>query len=340
MPLTPKETTNLLKKLGHRPKKKLGQNFLIDGNIVQKSLDMADLPPHLPIVEIGPGLGTLTKRLLEAGHPVHAVEIDRALFENLESSLAPFVKSKQLNLTHGDGVKEPIGSLPENVEDYAVVANLPYAISSPWLEALLATARLPIRMVLMLQREAVDRMTSAPAQSQPLQLSQSARGADAMARLTAFENLARAIGERPVEPPVRQVEQAGSSPSGGTTDGSQSSSQQGTDQQRPFPNQTQPYPDLAAVSDVWRTQSLKTENTGERMAEQAQGSAAAEGESGDTRAKEGQPKSAFRPGDVYSELTLLRARICGDCGFRTSSSGRCARCGFELMQANKPIQPA
>ena len=158
MPLTPKETTNLLKKLGHRPKKKLGQNFLIDGNIVQKSLDMADLPPHLPIVEIGPGLGTLTKRLLEAGHPVHAVEIDRALFENLESSLAPFVKSKQLNLTRGDGVKEPIGSLPENVEDYAVVANLPYAISSPWLEALLATARLPIRMVLMLQREAVDRM--------------------------------------------------------------------------------------------------------------------------------------------------------------------------------------
>jgi 16S rRNA (adenine1518-N6/adenine1519-N6)-dimethyltransferase len=158
MPLTPKETTNLLKKLGHRPKKKLGQNFLIDGNIVQKSLDMADLPPHLPIVEIGPGLGTLTKRLLEVGHPVHAIEIDRALFENLESSLAPFVKSKQLNLTRGDGVKEPIGSLPENVEDYAVVANLPYAISSPWLEALLATDRLPIRMVLMLQREAVDRM--------------------------------------------------------------------------------------------------------------------------------------------------------------------------------------
>ena len=189
-------------------------------------------------------------------------------------------------------------------------------------------------------REAVDRMTSAPTQSQPLQLSQSAKGADAMARLTAFENLARTIGERPVEPPVRQVEQAGSSPSGGTTDGSQSSGQQGTDQQRPFPNQTQPYPDLAAVSDVWRTQSLKTENTGERMAEQAQGSAAAEGESGDTRAKEGQPKSAFRPGDVYSELTLLRARICGDCGFRTSSSGRCARCGFELMQASKPTQPA
>ena len=158
MPLTPKETTNLLERLGHRPKKKLGQNFLIDGNIVQKSLDMAELPPHLPVVEIGPGLGTLTKRLLEAGHTVHAVEIDRCLFENLESTLAPFVKSKQLNLTRADGVKKPIGSLPENTGDYAVVANLPYAISSPWLESLLATGHLPVRMVLMLQREAVDRM--------------------------------------------------------------------------------------------------------------------------------------------------------------------------------------
>lgn len=158
MPLTPKETTRLLEKLGHRPKKKLGQNFLIDGNIVGKSLDMADLPNNLPVVEIGPGLGTLTQKLLEAGHPVHAVEIDRTLYENLKNSLARFIESKQLSLTHGDAVKSPIGSLPEQVQEYAVIANLPYAISSPWLESLLATGRTPIRMVLMLQREAVDRM--------------------------------------------------------------------------------------------------------------------------------------------------------------------------------------
>lgn len=158
MPLTPKETTRLLEKLGHRPKKKLGQNFLIDGNIVGKSLDMADLPNNLPVVEIGPGLGTLTQKLLESGHPVHAVEIDRTLYENLKNSLARFIESKQLSLTHGDAVKSPIGSLPEQVQEYAVIANLPYAISSPWLESLLATGRTPIRMVLMLQREAVDRM--------------------------------------------------------------------------------------------------------------------------------------------------------------------------------------
>ena len=158
MPLTPKETTRLLEKLGHRPKKKLGQNFLIDGNIVGKSLDMADLPNNLPVVEIGPGLGTLTLKLLEAGHPVHAVEIDRTLYENLKNSLARFIESKQLSLTHGDGVKSPIGSLPQQAQEYAVVANLPYAISSPWLESLLATGHPPLRMVLMLQREAVDRM--------------------------------------------------------------------------------------------------------------------------------------------------------------------------------------
>tara|TARA_B100000902_G_scaffold32820_1_gene39304 strand:+ start:120 stop:950 length:831 start_codon:yes stop_codon:yes gene_type:complete len=158
MPLTPKETTRLLEKLGHRPKKKLGQNFLIDGNIVGKSLDMADLPNNLPVVEIGPGLGTLTQKLLEAGHPVHAVEIDRTLYENLKNSLAQFIESKQLSLTHGDAVKSPIGSPPEQVQEYAVIANLPYAISSPWLESLLASGRIPIRMVLMLQREAVDRM--------------------------------------------------------------------------------------------------------------------------------------------------------------------------------------
>ena len=158
MPLTPKETTRLLEKLGHRPKKKLGQNFLIDGNIVGKSLDMADLPNNLPVVEIGPGLGTLTQKLLEAGHPVHAVEIDRTLYENLKNSLAQFIESKQLSLTHGDAVKSPIGSPPEQVQEYAVIANLPYAISSPWLESLLATGRIPVRMVLMLQREAVDRM--------------------------------------------------------------------------------------------------------------------------------------------------------------------------------------
>ena len=119
---------------------------------------MADLPENMPVVEIGPGLGTLTRKLLEGGHEVHAIEIDRTLFANLEKSLDSYLKNKQLTLTHGDAVKLPLASLPEEQTNYAVVANLPYAISSAWLESLLATERLPGRMVLMLQREAIERM--------------------------------------------------------------------------------------------------------------------------------------------------------------------------------------
>ena len=83
MPLSPSETSRLLEEFNHRPKKKLGQNFLTDGNIVHKSIAMADLPAGIPVVEIGPGLGTLTHQLLIKKHQVFAVEIDENLFENL-----------------------------------------------------------------------------------------------------------------------------------------------------------------------------------------------------------------------------------------------------------------
>ena len=158
MPLSPSETSRLLEEFNHRPKKKLGQNFLTDGNIVHKSIAMADLPSGIPVVEIGPGLGTLTQQLLLKKHQVFAVEIDENLFENLQKSFDSFIQKKQLNLIKGDAVKKPLAQLPEGVNDFAVVANLPYAISSPWMESLLHTQRIPIRMVLMLQKEAVQRM--------------------------------------------------------------------------------------------------------------------------------------------------------------------------------------
>ena len=130
MPLSPSETTALLNKLGHLPKKKLGQNFLIDGNIVDKSIQLANLPPSGNVVEIGPGLGTLTRKLLEAGQTVHAVwSLDRRLADNLENTETEAVSSQKLTITR-DAVKLPLGSLPESVNQYAIIANLPYAISS------------------------------------------------------------------------------------------------------------------------------------------------------------------------------------------------------------------
>jgi 16S rRNA (adenine1518-N6/adenine1519-N6)-dimethyltransferase len=161
MPLSPSETTSLLNKLGHHPKKKLGQNFLIDGNIVDKSIRLAKLPPSGKVVEIGPGLGTLTRKLLESGQSVHAVEIDHSLAQNLTDTESNAIENGTLEVTRGDAVKYPLGSLSNSNEKYLIVANLPYAISSAWLESMLNTQKLPSRMVLMMQKEAVQRIWAA-----------------------------------------------------------------------------------------------------------------------------------------------------------------------------------
>ena len=162
MALSPSETSDLLRQLEHRPNKKLGQNFLIDGNLVEKSISMASLPTNYPVLEIGPGLGTLTSHLLNLGHPVYAVEIDRRLEAHLRERLSSFIESGQFNLVRADAVKQPIGNLPDNVTEYAVVANLPYAISSAWMEGLLGSGKLPTSMVMMLQKEATERMLASP----------------------------------------------------------------------------------------------------------------------------------------------------------------------------------
>ncbi|MEO0796024.1 MAG: 16S rRNA (adenine(1518)-N(6)/adenine(1519)-N(6))-dimethyltransferase RsmA [Verrucomicrobiota bacterium] len=158
MPLTPSSTRSLLDQLGHRPSKKLGQNFLVDGNIVDKSLDLAQVKSGELVVEIGPGLGSLTSALLEAGAQVWAIEYDRRLFENLVNALLPQWPGK-LDLIHGDAVDHPLANFASKSKDFKVVANLPYAISTPWMEKLL-TGPLPERMVLMLQKEAADRFTA------------------------------------------------------------------------------------------------------------------------------------------------------------------------------------
>jgi 16S rRNA (adenine1518-N6/adenine1519-N6)-dimethyltransferase len=161
MALTPTETRELLARLGHTPKHFLGQNFLVDGNIVRKSLELARISAGDAAVEIGPGLGTLTGALLEAGAEVWAVERDRTLHEYLESGLAARFPGA-FHLAEGDAVDLALAGLPADRAPLSkVVANLPYAISTPWMDAVLS-GPLPSRMVLMLQREAADRYTAVP----------------------------------------------------------------------------------------------------------------------------------------------------------------------------------
>lgn len=153
--LTPAQTRALLEQLGHQPRKGLGQNFLVDGNIVRKSLELSQLSPQDTVVEVGPGLGTLTASMLAQGARVHAIELDKRLFTHLRDTLLSKY-SKHLVLFEGDAVEHPTaGWTPDR--PYKVVANLPYAISTPWLEKLLSSEALPSCMVLMLQKEAADR---------------------------------------------------------------------------------------------------------------------------------------------------------------------------------------
>ncbi len=153
---TPSETAELLRSLGHVPVKKLGQNFLVDPNIVRKSLELANLCASDTVVEVGPGLGTLTGALLQSGAKVYAVEFDKTLFSFL---VRRFASEPNFNVINADAVDFPLAGLPNNIEDFKVIANLPYAISTAWLDAVLCH-RLPVAMSLMLQKEAASRFAA------------------------------------------------------------------------------------------------------------------------------------------------------------------------------------
>jgi 16S rRNA (adenine1518-N6/adenine1519-N6)-dimethyltransferase len=166
MPLSPTATRDLLDRLGHHPKRALGQNFLVDANIVIKSVQMAQVSNGEDVVEVGPGLGTLTEALLETGARVWAVEQDKRLADFLRTSLAPRFPA-QFDLLDGDAIEFPLAAFKPSIEssDFKIVANLPYAISTPWMDEILH-GPLPNQMVLMLQLEAAQRYAAKPGTKQ------------------------------------------------------------------------------------------------------------------------------------------------------------------------------
>jgi len=159
MPLNPSETRDVLARLGIFPKRALGQNFLVDGNIVRKSLELGQVAPGERVVEVGPGLGTLTRALLEAGAEVWAVERDAILARYLTEEVAPLFPAR-LHLLEADAMDFPTAKVPADAP-FKIVANLPYAISTPWMDAVLE-GPLPSRLVLMLQYEAAQRYMAKP----------------------------------------------------------------------------------------------------------------------------------------------------------------------------------
>ena len=139
--------------------KRLGQNFLIDPNIVRKIVALAELTPDRTVLEIGPGRGILTEALSQAAGHVVAVEIDPALHRLLEARQTDWAN---VELVCGDALVYPVEQLPTGT---VVVANLPYYISTPLLFRLLDCRTRFSRMVLMLQDEVADRLVASPGSS-------------------------------------------------------------------------------------------------------------------------------------------------------------------------------
>lgn len=154
----PGVTRHILKAFDLHASKRLGQNFLIHGGTVEAIVETADICPGDRVLEIGPGIGTLTQGLAEAGASVTAVELDKKLPAVLAETLSGY---DRVRIVGGDILKTDIPALMGE-EPFKVVANLPYYITTPILLTLLER-RLPItRIVTMVQREVAERMIALP----------------------------------------------------------------------------------------------------------------------------------------------------------------------------------
>ncbi|TYO70694.1 16S rRNA (adenine(1518)-N(6)/adenine(1519)-N(6))-dimethyltransferase RsmA [Rossellomorea marisflavi] len=160
---TPIRTKEILEKHGFSFKKSLGQNFLIDPNILRNITDHAGLSKETAAIEIGPGIGALTEYLARTSGKVVAFEIDQRLIPILEDTLSPY---DNVTIVNQDVLEADVASIIETelagYEDIMVVANLPYYVTTPIILKLLME-RLPIRGIcVMLQKEVGDRISARP----------------------------------------------------------------------------------------------------------------------------------------------------------------------------------
>ena len=155
---SPQVTNHILHRFKLRADKKLGQNFLIDENIVRNIVAAAELSDKDTVLEVGPGIGTLTQGLAESGASVVAVELDKRLLPVLDTTLEGY---DNVRIVNGDILQVDIMQTV-GVDEFKVCANLPYYITTPIIFALLEK-RLPMeRLVAMVQKEVAERMAAKP----------------------------------------------------------------------------------------------------------------------------------------------------------------------------------
>lgn len=158
----PKNTIEILQKYQFHFQKKYGQNFLIDTSVLERIIKAAQVGPADCVLEIGPGIGTMTQYLAESAGKVIAVEIDKALIPILEETLAPY---ENITVLQGDILKMDIRELADQYNDgkpLKVVANLPYYITTPIIMGLFEKD-VPLESVtVMVQKEVAERMQAKP----------------------------------------------------------------------------------------------------------------------------------------------------------------------------------
>lgn len=154
----PRVTIEIIKKYNFAFQKRFGQNFLIDGHVIEKIINAADITKDDTVLEIGPGIGTMTQYLAEAAGRVYAVEIDKNLLPVLEETLSEY---DNVTVVNADILKVDIPELVGNVP-IKVVANLPYYITTPIIMGLFENHVPAQSITVMVQKEVAQRMQAGP----------------------------------------------------------------------------------------------------------------------------------------------------------------------------------
>ena len=165
--IPPLNAASLLKQHGLRADKKLGQNFLQDPFALESIAAAAEIQPTDTVLEVGPGMGSLTRYLAVAARQVIAVELDADLISPLETITKPY---NNVHIIHGDILKLSLKDLIDT-PDYLVVANIPYYITSAIIRHLLENTLKPRRIVLTIQKEVANRICAKPGYMSLLALS-------------------------------------------------------------------------------------------------------------------------------------------------------------------------
>lgn len=160
---TPRRTKEILETYGLTAKKSLGQNFIVDTNILDKIVDAGEVDKNTTVIEVGPGIGALTEQIAKRAGKVIAFEIDDRLLDVLEDTLSPY---DNVTVLHQDVLAADLEAFKQehlaDVERVVVIANLPYYITTPIIIGFLESQLELDAMVLMMQKEVASRLSADP----------------------------------------------------------------------------------------------------------------------------------------------------------------------------------